>query len=66
MRISSFCALSHFWTFWQGITKRRESLRQPDEFPSDDYAMLLAAAAHVGEGSVMVAHALERVQSHRS
>ncbi len=66
MKSSPFSALSRFWTFWSRFTKRRENLWQPSEFPADHYEVLLATAAHIGEASVMVAHAFDRVQLHRS
>jgi hypothetical protein len=66
MKLSSFCAFSRLETFWRRVTTRRERLRQSEDFPCDHYEMLIAAAAHMGEGSVLVAHAFERFPPHRS
>jgi hypothetical protein len=66
MQLSSFCASSSMKTFWRRVIMRPERLRQSDDFPCDHYEMLIAAATHMGEGSVLVAHAFERLRPHRS
>jgi hypothetical protein len=66
MKLISFSAFSRLETFWRRVTMRRERLWQSDDFPCDHYEVLIAAAAHIGEGSVLVAHAFERLPPHRS